>query len=190
MKRRDQSPEAKQERKLQRKANYAALSSQGYNWLGGTMFMFESGVLPKVAAVGMAVKSAVDYNRAIGGEPLIKGDRRERAKQRFADFRAAWANTEGDSLSARMKRSVGQDLEQFQDNEFKTRFNRMMGGLAFAGAGTELILNATNGLQTATGVAMAAGGVAEHLYNGSKGIDRGIELQNETRAAPHIVEQV
>ena len=180
----ERSPQKSEQRRAARAQMYAAASSMGYNVLGATVWA-QPGVAPKVAAVGLALKGAGDYRKAYGYEPILGKNRRERARQRFNEFTEVWAQNDGISLKDRMKRNLGREAQDFKDREYSTRFNRMMGGMAFGMAGVEIMATATNNTQRIAGAAMAVGGVTEQLHNMQKGYDRSYELDH-TRPIPEM----
>ena len=157
---------------LQQGLTYA--DSLGYG-LAGLSLIEYPGVLAKVAGAGLIVKGAQDQFDMFKDYNINKGGLRERARSMFVDFGGRLAASKGESLSARMKRSVGESVLSVQDRELRYRFNRMMGGMMLSLGGAELIMNGNSSAERFAGAVAGAVGVVEHL----KGMDDTINRYNQ-----------
>lgn len=168
-----------QDKRMSRIRNAAVASSFGYSLMGAQTWEYP-GLAPKVAAVGLALKGADDYTKAMDLQPFQ--ETRQRGRQRFSEFMETWSQNDGTSLRDKVKRNIGSEMGNFKDREFNLRFNRMMGGMMMGLAGIDMVANGSSNTERAVGMTLGAVGTFEHLNNIHATHERSDELARQQPA--------
>lgn len=161
----------------------------GYGALGINLLEMP-GIAPKVAGAAFLMTGIREQYMGINGNEDSK-------LPIFINLRAR-VNSLGESLvskskgksgaAASMNRSVGTEILDTKDKEYRTRFARVMGGTALLMSGVEFMTQPTTTEKIVGGV-IAAAGYLEQSRNLLAGMDRAKELAEQRRNQEPPVEK-